>query len=141
MVGLVDIAPAREKVLVGDQEVEVCGISAAGLAVLLQRFPQLRQLFAGREISMDDVFEFGGPCVAAIIAAGTGAPGNKDAEAVASQLTFDIQLDFIEAILKATLPGGMGNFMQKLERMGGVLGGAAVPSVSAPDTKSQKQSK
>lgn len=38
MVSLVDIAPATERVTVRGQEIEVSGVSAAGVAQLLARF-------------------------------------------------------------------------------------------------------
>ena len=72
MVGLVDIAPATERVTVRGQEVEVFGVSAAGVAQLLARFPDLRKLFSGREVGADEIMDVGGDLVAAIIAAGTG---------------------------------------------------------------------
>ena len=126
MVGLIDIAPASILVAVNGSEVEVHGISASGLASLMQRFPEIRALLSGGEIDLKDVYEFGPKAVAAIIAAGCGSPGDKKAEEIASKLNVESQIDLIEAILKATLPGGVKQIMGKIEAISGTLGGGAL---------------
>ena len=138
MVGLVDIAPATERVTVRGQEIEVCGVSAAGVAQLLARFPDLRKLFAGRDVGMEEMMAVGGELVAAIIAAGTGAPGDPAAEAAAGRLGIDEQADLLSAILRVTLPKGVGPFVEKLLALGAVLDAGSV--VSVPATTSRKRS-
>ena len=139
MVGLVDIAPAVERVTVRGQEVEVFGVSAAGIAMLLGRFPDLRRMFAGRDVGMDDLLAMGGDLVAAIIAAGTGDPGDPVAEEAAGRLGIDEQTDLLAAILRVTLPKGVGPFMEKLLALGGSLD-VAGQSATAPATTSPKRS-
>ena len=139
MVGLVDIAPAVERVTVRGQEVEVFGVSAAGVAMLLARFPDLRKLFAGRDVGLDDLLAMGGDLVAAIIAAGTGDPGDPVAEEAAGRLGIDEQADLLAAILRVTLPKGVGPFVEKLLALGGGLD-AAGRSATGPATTSRKRS-
>ncbi len=131
MVSLVDIAPATERVTVRGQEIEVSGVSAAGVAMLLARFPDLRKLFAGRDVGMEELMAVGGELVAAIIAAGTGSPGGPAAEAAAGRLGIDEQADLLSAILRVTLPKGVGPFVEKLLALGAVLDPAA-PSWPRP---------
>lgn len=137
MVGLVDIAPVREAVDVGGQQIEVCGVSAKGIAYLLGRFPELRMRMSGREVSTEQMMAMGGDAVAAIIAAGCGYPGDEKAEAIAGQLSVEAQADLLVPILKLTMPKGVGPFVERLEALGSVLG-ADDPSATEPATNSGK---
>src|SRR6476620_10242865 len=130
MVGLIDIAPCTETVEIQGAPVEVHGVSASGLALLLGRFPDLRKLMTGLEVETGQLMAIGGEAVAAIIAAGCGYPGDEKAEAVASGVSVDAQADLLAAILKLTLPAGLGPFVEKLTTLGHVIDVA--PSGSAP---------
>ena len=143
MVGLVDIAPAVERVTIRGQEVEVTGISAAGVASLLARFPELRRMFSGRDVPFEKLLTMGGEIVSAIIAAGTGASGDEAAEAAAGRLSIDEQADLLAAIVQATLPKGVGPFVEKLAALGADVGvqDADARSPAAPDTRSPRPRK
>jgi hypothetical protein len=117
MVGLIDIAPAIESVDVQGTSVTVHGVSAKGLASLLGRFPELRMLMTGQEVQTEQLMAMGGDAVAAVIAAGCGYPGDEAAETVAGKLSLDAQADLLAAILRLTLPKGVGPFVgEKLTR-------------------------
>jgi hypothetical protein len=139
MVGLIDIAPVTETVAVQGTPVTVHGVSASGLGFLLSRFPDLRKLMTGMEVDARQLLATGGEAVAAIIAAGCGYPGDDKAEAVAAKLSLDTQADFLAAILRLTLPKGVGPFVAKLTALGAILD-ADVRSDTVPDTTSQKPS-
>jgi hypothetical protein len=138
MVGLIDIAPNVETVEVQGVAVAVHGISAKGVAHLLGRFPELRKLMSGQEVEAEELMTMGGDAVAAIIAAGCGYPGDPKAEEVAGKLAIDAQANLLATILRLTLPGGLGPFVEKLTALGGILD--AAPSVTAPASKSPKPS-
>ena len=106
--------------------------------MLLARFPDLRKLFAGRDVGMEELLAIGGDLVAAIIAAGTGAPGDPAAEAAAGRLGIDEQADLLAAILRVTLPKGVGPFVEKLLALGAALDAGSVGTV--PATTSRKRS-
>jgi hypothetical protein len=139
MAGLLDIAPRVESVAVGGSAVDVYGVSASGIAALLSRFPELRMMMSGKDVGIERLMEMGGDVVAAIIAAGCGLPGNPDAEAIAARLGIEEQADLLSAVLRLTMPGGVGPFVDKLKSLGGSLGLEA--SVAEPATKSPKPSK
>lgn len=124
MVGLIDIAPAIETIDVQGASVTVHGVSAKGLAHLLGRFPELRKLMTGQEVEAEQLLAMGGDAVAAIVAAGCGYPGDETAEAVAGKLSLDAQADLLAAILRLTLPKGVGPFVEKLTALGGILDAA-----------------
>ena len=148
MVGLIDIAPRVETVEVQGTPVGVHGISARGVAHLLGRFPELRKLMTGQEVEAEQLIAMGGDAVAAIIAAGCGYLGDETAESVAGKLSLDAQTDFLATILRLTLPKGIGPFVEKLTALGSILdanprsksGASAVPSATAPASKSPRQS-
>jgi hypothetical protein len=140
MVGLIDLAPATESVSVHSGSVHVHGISAKGLAHLLGRFPELRRLMTGQDVGAEQLLAMGGDAVAAIIAAGCGQPGDEQAEAVVGNLAIDTQADFLAAILRLTLPKGLGPFVAKLTALGGILDADAARSDTAPASTSPKPS-
>jgi hypothetical protein len=138
MVGLIDIAPAVETIDVHGTSVSVHGISAKGIAHLLGRFPELRKLMTGQQVESENLMAMGGDAVAAIIAAGCGYPADEQAEAVAGKLAIDAQADLFAAILRLTLPAGLGPFVEKLTALGGILD--AAPSAMAQASSSPKPS-
>ena len=140
MVGLIDISPQVECVQVCATSVEVQGISAKGLAHLLGRYPDLRRLMTGQEVAADQLLAMGGDAVGAIIAAGCGQAGEEQAEAIAGNLPIDAQADFLVAILRLTLPKGIGPFVAKLTSLGGILDADAARFDTAPATISPKPS-
>ena len=140
MVGLIDIAPNVETVDMQGTSVTVHGVSAKGLAHLLGRFPELRMLMTGQEVEAPALMAMGGDAVAAIIAAGCGYPGDEQAETVAGKLSLDAQADLLAAILRLTLPKGIGPFVEKLTALGGNLEADAAPSATAPASKLRKPS-
>jgi hypothetical protein len=146
MASLLDIAPRTESIEVQGAPVAVHGISAKGVAHLLGRFPELRKLMSGQEVETDELMAMGGDAVAAIIAAGCGYPGDEKAEEVAGRLAIDAQADLLAAILRLTLPSGVGPFVEKLTALGGILdarspsSAGAAPSATAPDLSSPNPS-
>ena len=140
MVGLIDIAPAAETIEVHGSAVEVRGVSAKGLALLLSRFPELRKLMTGLEVDSDQLIALGGEAIAAIIAAGCGYPGDERAEGIAASLSLDTQADFLAAILRLTLPKGVGPFVAKLTGLASILDVDAARSDTVPALTSQKPS-
>jgi hypothetical protein len=138
MVGLIDIAPQTETIKVQGASVAVYGISAKGIAHLLGRFPEMRKLMTGQQVKSENLMAMGGDAVAAIIAAGCGYPADKQAEAMAGKLAIDAQADLLTAIVRLTLPAGLGPFVDKLTALGGIL--ETAPSAMAPASSSPKPS-
>lgn len=135
MPGLLDISPSVATVAVNGVDVSVTGVSAKGIATLLGRFPAIREMFAGRvaDLSAEKIFELVPDAIAAIIAAGTGYPGNPEAEAKAESLPVGVQADIIQAIIDVTMPKGVGPFMEQIAAVVGVVNGGPI---SIPDGKS-----
>lgn len=138
MVGLIDIAPSVETVDPQGLAVTVHGVFAKGVAHLLGRFPELPKLMSGQQVEADQLMAMGGDAVAAIIAAGCRYPGDDKAEAVAGKLAIDVQADLLAAIVRLTLPAGLGPFVEKLTALGGILDAAL--SATAQALKSPRPS-
>jgi len=132
MVGLLDIAPQSETVA----GATVKGLSLRALVSLIGRFPEIKDMLGGGKPNMDGLTKFAPEAVAAIIAAGTGSVDDREVEKVAADLGLEVQMDFLEAIWRLTLPGGFGPFVYILEKLG-VLGGV---SGKLADTNSQEPS-
>lgn len=141
MTGLLSIAPVTTTVA----GVTVHGVSAKGIALLLDGFPALRALMSGREVAVDELIQAAPDAVAAIIAAGIGYPGDAQQIEAAAALPLDLQADFIAAILKLTMPKGPKGFLEKLSGLGLSIPADAQPIVAsaatAPVMKSRKASK
>lgn len=117
---LLDLVNVGRKVKVGDNEVDVYGVSAEGFVALLVRFPAIMKMMSGSSETMDAqaMMALAPSAVAAFIAAACGNPDNKDAELVASRLPIQSQLDLVETALKLTFPSGVGPFVEKLQGLG-----------------------
>jgi len=118
MVGLIDIAPVTTSVAIRGSHITVSGVSAKGVALLLARFPELRALMTGREVDLAEILRLGGEVVAAIIAAGTGNPGDAGIEGAVDNLTLEEQADLLLAIIRLTVPNGVGPLVEKLSSLG-----------------------
>lgn len=125
MPGLLDIANLPPTVTVsGGAAVEVTGVSVKGIAVLLNRFPAFREIFTGRvpELSAEMLIDLIPDAIAAIIAAGTGTPGDQRAEEIAARLSATDQIELVRVILSQTMPKGVGPFVESLTALAGVMG-------------------
>ena len=110
MTTLLDIAELKEHVLVRGQKIDVVGISAEGIAVLLFEFPELRAMMTGTADMQKDaagtLMQKFPKAIGHIIAAGTGYPGDQKAIAFASKLGVSEQLAILSAIWKLTFAEG-----------------------------------
>jgi hypothetical protein len=119
---LLEIAETHE-VVAG---VKCYGISVKGIAQLLARFPELKNLIAGQstEAMADRLIEIAPDAVAAIIAMGTREIG-ETAEQGAASLPVETQYDFLAAIGRQTMPGGIGPFVEKMQSLSALADGFA----------------
>lgn len=116
MVSLIDLAPSTRSVSVGGVDVAVSGVSAKGIATLLENFPNLQGLMTGQGSNLDaaSIMKIAPDAIAAVIAAGCGFPGDKAAEKKAESLGVGEQLLLLEAIVDVTMPQGFGPFVESL---------------------------
>jgi hypothetical protein len=119
---LADLAGVGRDVEVRGLKVTVTGVSARGLALLFKRFPELVGAVTGAGLSLASLTELGPDVLASVIAAGTGAPGDPQAEAVADGLSMSDQLALIDAILLESFGGDPEGFMQRLEKLAAGVG-------------------
>ncbi len=125
MAGLVDIAPVTGSVSIRGTDVDLVGFTAEGLAVLLGRFPELRALFAERELDLEigDVLKLGADIVAAALAAGTGAAGDPKAEAAARALPLGDQAKLLHAMWTVSFAEGTGPLVDLVALVRAARGG------------------
>lgn len=134
MASLLDIVPETKTVTVQGKDIEVFGVSTRGIAHLIGTFPELKKALAGKkqDFTPERLMKLLPDCVASIIAAGCGMPGDKEAEKLADKLSASDQLDLLEAIIKLTMPDGVGPFVERLNALG-LLGR---PAATASATQS-----
>lgn len=114
MTGLLDIAPERSTVDVQGHTLEVRGVTVREIADLLRRFPGLRDLFAGGDPAIQQLAGTMPELVAAVIASGLGQCGDAAHESAAEKLPAEAQAKLFGAILRLTMPGGVGPFVEEL---------------------------
>lgn len=131
MAGLLDIAPAAERVTIRGVKVDVRGLSLTDLRDLIARFPEVVALF-GKGINAGVIMKAGPGVVSAVIAAACGNPGDAKAEAIVAELPLGEQAEILNRVLKLTMPGGAGPFVELLKTLGLDLG-----EVSAATSQSQ----
>lgn len=139
MLGLIDIGELSETVPVAGRDIAVTGVTIEGIISLFVRFPGLREIFERRGAKPADLMGQASEIVAAVIAAGTGAAGDAQTEAVAARLPAGTQLQLLEAIWRLTFPKGLGAAVGMLGRLAAEAGDGH--SASAPSTTSPKRSK
>mgnify|MGYP001613578916 CR=1 FL=1 len=118
MPSLIDIGDLTEKVEIRGKQLEVQGISAEGIMHLLAKFPDLRKVVTGNadEEALKNLSEKVPEAVAAILAHGTGSPGDEKAEAQARKLAVGEQVTLIAVIWRLTFPKGVKDFLDALTR-------------------------
>jgi hypothetical protein len=133
MADLLDIAASLETVEIRGQKISVPGIEARGIIYLFQKFPILREWLTKKGgVSVERLSSAGPDIVAAVIAAGTGHPGDERYEAAARNLGISDQLDLVAVIFRVTLPKGVDSLLARLAEMGVTKEGA---SALAQDSK------
>lgn len=137
MPGLLEIAATPKTVTVNGQELPVYGISIEGIAVLIGKFPELREVFkSGIELKLKDIepeqIAAYAPRIArALIAAACGEPGNAKAEEIAGKLPLSTQITILEMAYELTAPEGISPFVARLQKMGVLGATATAPKDSA----------
>ena len=107
MPSLLDIAPpdiGAKDVDIRGTVLRVRGIAAIDWAILYARFPELRIMVGGGSEDIDRLRAM--MAQSALIAAGTGKPGEADVERAAmTNLSADERQSLIEDIIRLSLPG------------------------------------
>lgn len=119
MPSLLDIGELTETVEIRGKSLEVQGVSAADLVALLQDFPELRKLMTGNadaDVIQSLVAKLP-DAVAAIIAIGTGTPGDAKVKKQAKRLAVGEQVDLLTRIWRLTFPRGIRDFTEALEAL------------------------
>jgi len=138
MVGLLDFKPPGQTFSLGGKDIAVPGLTFGHIRDLVARFPKLGELLQGKTVMASDIVSTIPDAVPAIIATGFGFPADKEQEAAASKMTIGVQIDMIDAVIKATEPSGEGPLSKKLR---GLLADAVpaapqVPSITSSDKPS-----
>ncbi len=120
MVDLLDVAMVPRKVNTKKYgELDVAGISVAGLANIIKAHPEVIDVFKGAEndavsLDMQTVVDLGVDFLASFLAAGLSHPGDEKAIAMCKQMNSVDAWELGEAILEESFPGGAKNFFVKV---------------------------
>lgn len=159
MPSLTDLAPLVRVVPLRGMDIEFQGISAMELAVLFDRFPELKKDMA-KGFTADVLTKHGPHVIAAVIAHAQVIEGESsmdDAalrkqrlkiEKAAKSLSLGEQVDILKVVLETTFPSGVRPIVRELMALGIIpvevagpsSNGASADTSKAPDTKSESQS-
>jgi len=135
MTSLVDLGPLEKDVPIRGQSIKVRGINAHDIFSLLQDYPELRLVLAGKRTEGDLALSLiqGIPgSIGSIIAAATGHSGEAQHIAAAQRLSIGEQTEILIAAIELTFPQGVSSFLDSLVKLAdqaGVRGwGAAMKS-------------
>jgi len=125
MPSFIDIAPLKETVTLRGSEFEVHGIGIGALADVIYRFPALGDLLpkavapgaTPAPIDVKAIIDLGPQIVAALIAGATGKEGDAAEEEALARLAIGEQVEFIEAIIRLSFPGGLLPFVERITRL------------------------
>lgn len=147
MVGLRDISDRRKTVELGDMKMLVRGVSAQGISVLIDRFPEIRAAMGNRtgDLKGEDVLKMVPSVIGAIIVFGlaeddgserkfASVEARLEEEGHAANLPLGFQAELVKAIFDLTFPNGAGPFVELL-RASGVLETSTNGSASAAISK------
>lgn len=140
MTSLLDIGDLRDTVEVRGKDIEVKGISAKDILVLLNDFPEMRKLMSGQSLAVTpDLLMARVPgALSSIIVLACGFNIDDDnAHKVADRLGVGEQAEIIYKVWKLTFPQGVQSFSELIQDIKKLGGGA---SGWAADTKSPAQS-
>lgn len=111
------VAPAAEVSVGSGQTVSVRGVSLRDIALLLARFPELLQLFNGRDLDAQRLLKAAPDAASAIMAAAAGHANDPAAEKFCDGLGLAVQTEMLIKIMELTFPSGLGPFVEALERL------------------------
>lgn len=140
MVSLLDIAPSDAKastVSVRGKDIPVRGLSMRDIAFLIENFSEVKDLFAGKDLSFDfdSLLSRAPNLVNAIILCGTDSRHLPGAAKVIESLSIEETVDLLEGIMNETFRGGLRPFVEKVTR---VLGVASDIGTKASDSNGPK---
>jgi len=114
MISFLDIARTDEVV----HGIKVRGLSLESIVMLLLEFPALSLALQGGGITGPDIIRMAPAAIGDIVCHACGLQGQDGQAAAFSNLPLETQLDFIEAVIRQTMPGGFGPFVARLEKQG-----------------------
>lgn len=137
MTSLTDLGNVTESLNIRGKKFEVRGIPAEHVLQLLEQFPELRKLFAGKQLS--DPYTFlmtqSSKVLASLIVMGLGLWSDdkeqrlKEVQA-ATSLTLGEQADIIRVVFSKTFPRGVTSFMEGLSTIMDSVGGEPTKAVA-----------
>lgn len=137
MAGLIDVAIVTEKVHIQGEDFEVHGLSFAALAKLLARFPEFGKIAQGGNFEFGSLAVLGPEFIAAFLSAGLDQNWSPEIEQVVAHLPIDDQLQIFVAILRVSMPRGVGPFVETITSVAKLLGlSSQEPSGGKPKASS-----
>lgn len=135
MVSILDIKRRSSVVETPDGDITVYAVSAAGITSIMSLVPTVRKLMAGtaklEELSIETLISVAPDFVAAVIAAGVDAGDDAATIEAAGKLAIGIQVDILKGVLEASMPKGLGPFLESLAGITSALASASGGKVLA----------
>lgn len=120
MASIMDIGPLSASVTLRGKAIDVTGIGADALVLLLDLFPDMyKALGMRKEMDASDFIKLGPDIVCAVIAVGTGMDVKKESvdQIRSLRLTIGEQMETLSPILRMTFPQGFHPFVDALSEV------------------------
>lgn len=140
MAGLVDVAIVTETVHIQGEDFQVHGLSFGAIAKLITRFPEFAKVAQGGSFDFASLAVLGPEFVAAFLAAGLDPNWVPELEKVVAHLPIDDQMQIFVAILKVSMPRGVGPFVETIAASAKLLGlSSREPTDGSPKASSTRR--
>lgn len=124
MAGLADLTVATETVHIQGEDFDVHGLNMGSIGKLLQRFPEFGKLAANGKLDPVSLMSLGPEFFCAFLAAGLDRNWTVEVEQVIALLSIDEQMQIFSAVLKLSMPRGIGPFVKTVEAVAVMLMGS-----------------
>jgi hypothetical protein len=121
MSGLLELGPMTAEVVVMGKTLTLNPLSVDDIIALFGKFPELVKLMQGTGDRAEAIKNIGSVAIGTVIACSTGELDNPEAIATARKISLGKSVEIIDKIIGITFEDGTGPFVERLNKMTGII--------------------